>query len=102
VWLCVNGDFWTSAAGKKYLAITYHAISPDWKMVHHLLNLIHFPGSTFAELIGDCLSYRIESHFPGNTVSAAVVSHRGRDVKRARTVAVEEDGEDCLNHLQYG
>lgn len=91
-------DFWTSAAKRKYLAITYHGISEKWEMVHHLLDLIRFPGSTFAELIGVCVQDRIASHLPGDTMSVAVVSDRGGDVKKARTAVIDEDGEDCMNH----
>lgn len=91
-------DFWTSAAKRKYLAITYHGITPEWQMSHHLLDLVHFPGSTFAELIGVCLADRIEQHLPGNTMSVATVSDRGGDVKKARNLEIDEDGEDCMNH----
>lgn len=91
-------DFWTSAGKRKYLAITYHAISPEWTMAHHLMDLIHFPGSTFAELIGACVSARIEEHLPGDILSVAIVSDRGGDVKKARNAELDADGEDCLNH----
>jgi hypothetical protein len=91
-------DFWTSAAKRKYLAITYHGITPDWQMSHHLLDLVHFPGTTFAELIGLCLADRIEQHLPGNTMSVATVSDRGGDVKKACNLEINEDGEDCMNH----
>ncbi len=91
-------DFWTSAAKRKYLAITYHGITPQWQMSHHLLDLVHFPGATFAELIGFCVSERIAQHLPGNTMSVATVSDQGGDVKKARNVEIDEDGEDCMNH----
>lgn len=91
-------DFWTSAAKRKYLAITYHGITADWQMSHHLLDLVHFPGSTFAELIAFCIEERIQQHLPGNTMSVATVSDRGGDVKKARNLEIAEDGEDCMNH----
>lgn len=67
-------------------------------MVHSLLDLVHFAGATYSELIGYCLSERIEQHLPGDTLSVASVSDRGGDVKKARDVVIDEDGEDCTNH----
>ena len=93
-------DFWTSLAKRKYLAITYHGMTSDWKLCHFVLDLIHFPGAKFAELTGAVVENCINKHVGENILMAAIVSDRGSDVKCARNNVLDFDGEDCFNHLE--
>jgi hypothetical protein len=95
-------DFWTSAAKRKYLAIGYHGVSPEWYMVHELMDLIHFPGTTFAPLVANVVQTRIESHLAGDVVSVAIASDCGSDVKKARDLILDQDSQDCANHKVNG
>jgi len=93
-------DFWTSKAKRKYLAVTYHGCTPDWKLIHHVLDLVHFPGTTFSELSAAVIQQRIDNHLPQDVLAAAVVSDCGADVRKTRNDLLNMDGEDCYNHLE--
>lgn len=95
--ISVGIDLWTSLAKRKYLAITYHCIDDSWNMVHHLLDMIDFPGTTKAELIAACTEARVKSHAGADQLVAACVSDGGSDAKRARAL-MPYDSKDCGNH----
>lgn len=93
-------DFWTSLAKRKYLAISYHGMSANWKLCHYVLDLVHFPGAKFAELTGAVVKNRVDMHVGNQMLLSTVTSDRGSDVKAARNNVLEADGEDCFNHLE--
>jgi hypothetical protein len=91
-------DLWTSCASRKYLAVTYHGIDQDWRLLHCVLDVIHFRGSTQSEVIAGVVQGCIEKRLPKDKLVTVVVSDGGADAKHAREDLLEYDGHDCFNH----
>ncbi len=91
-------DLWTSSAGRKYLAVTYHGIDKNWRLVHCVLDVVHFHGSTQSEVIAAVVRGCIEKHLPKDKLVTVVVSDGAGDTKHAREDLLEFDGHDCFNH----
>ena len=91
-------DLWTSAASRKYLAVTYHGIDTSWNLFHCVLDVVHFHGSTQSEVIAAVMKQCIEKHLPKDKLVTAVVSDGAGDAKHAREDLLEFDGHDCFNH----
>jgi hypothetical protein len=91
-------DLWTSSAGRKYLAITYHGIDESWRLFHCVLDVVHFRGSTQSEVIAAVVRGCIEKHLSKDKLVTVVVSDGGGDAKHAREDLLEFDGHDCFNH----
>jgi hypothetical protein len=89
---------WTSCAGRKYLAVTYHGIDQSWRLFHCVLDVIHFRGSTQSEVIASVMQSCIEKRLPKDKLVTVVVSDGAADAKRAREDLLEYDGHDCFNH----
>ncbi len=91
-------DLWTSAAGRKYLAVTYHGIDTSWNLFHCVLDVVHFHGSTQSEVIAAVMKQCIDKHLPKDKLVTVVVSDGAGDAKHAREDLLEFDGHDCFNH----
>ncbi len=91
-------DLWTSSAGRKYLAVTYHGVDENWRLFHCVLDVVHFRGSTQSEVIAAVVRGCIEKHLPVDKLVTVVVSDGGGDAKHAREDLLEFDGHDCFNH----
>jgi hypothetical protein len=91
-------DLWTSSAGRKYLAVTYHGIDKNWRLFHCVLDVIRFRGSTQSEVIAAVVRNCIEKHLPKEKLVTVVVSDGAGDAKHAREDLLEFDGHDCFNH----
>jgi hypothetical protein len=91
-------DLWTSCAGRKYLAVTYHGIDRSWRLFHCVLDVVHFRGSTQSEVIAAVVRDCIEKHLPKDKLVTVVVSDGAGDAKHAREDLLEFDGHDCFNH----
>lgn len=91
-------DLWTSGAGRKYIAVTYHGIDNKWRMVHCVLDVVHFHGSTQSEVIAAVVRGCIEKHLPKDKLVTVVVSDGAGDTKHAREDLLDFDGHDCFNH----
>lgn len=91
-------DLWTSSAGRKYLAVTYHGIDKSWNLFHCVLDVVHFHGSTQSEVIAAVVKQCIDKHLPKNKLVTVVVSDGAADTRRAREDLLEFDGHDCFNH----
>jgi hypothetical protein len=91
-------DLWTSSAGRKYLAVTYHGIDASWNLFHCVLDVLHFHGSTQSEVIAAVVKQCIDKHLPKDKLVTVVVSDGAADARRAREDVLEFDGHDCFNH----
>jgi hypothetical protein len=99
--LSVAADFWTSKAGRKYLALAYFGITDRWKLVSEVMDLVRFPGTTKAEVCIAVMEVRRERHVAEDQLIAQHTSDNGADLKRARDL-VETDHDDCINHVANG
>jgi hypothetical protein len=78
----VSADLWTSLAKRKYLVITYHGIIyEDFELIHHVLDLIPFPGPAMGTIISRVLQTRIASHVTCNVTS--IVPDSGSNMVKA-------------------
>ena len=91
-------DLWTSCAGRKYLAVTYHGVDRNWQLFHCVLDVVHFHGTTQSELIAAVVESCIEKHLPKDKLVTVVVSDGAGDAKHAREDLLDFDGHDCFNH----
>lgn len=99
--LSVAADFWTSKAGRKYLALVYFGITKEWKLVTEVMDLVRFPGTTIAELCQAVIETRVERHAAEDQLIAQYTSDNGSDLKRTRDL-LEADHDDCVNHVCNG
>jgi hypothetical protein len=99
--LSVAADFWTSKAGRKYLALAYFGITDSWKLVSEVMDLVRFPGTTKAEVCIAVMEVRRERHVAEDQLIAQHTSDNGADLRRARDLT-ETDHDDCINHVANG
>jgi hypothetical protein len=96
--LSVAADFWTSKAHRKYLAIAYFGIDDDWNLVHEVMDLVRFPGTTIAEVCQAVMQTRVDRHAAKDQLIAQYTTDNGSDLKRMRDL-LETDHDDCINHV---
>lgn len=99
-YIAITFDMWTSFAHHHVLGVTYHWITPEWKLRSHAIDLLDFgEAPAMAEVIAEVISTRLDARLP-NVILSAAVSDRGANVLKARSLLVDEnDSEHCVPHL---
>lgn len=93
----VTFDYWVGN-GEDYLAITYHSCTPEFKLVHCVLDLVYTPGKKYAEHVQSQVQNCIDAHTDASCLLVSTVTDKGANVLAASRILTGEDAKFCINH----
>jgi hypothetical protein len=94
-------DAWTSLSGTKYLVVTVHAITPDWKMLSAPIDLIPMHYRAYGELMAVAILSRIHDHKLDDVLLVSSTSDGASNCKLTKSLLTPGDEEPCFNHCMH-